>query len=497
MRIRVTPIAPVSRRARLIEHVSVFLVAAAFVAAVTRIGIAARGGEELSLFFPTNAALVGAMVLVPRLRTPAGWLGALLGYYVADLTTGGAFELTTWLTIGNMAGVIVGVALLCRIAPEHRRLTRPLSVLIVTGVCAVAAVAATLPGIYTGSHYFGMARPEAAVIWFSTEATIFLALLPPILASQDRRKGLRRWDTQWRAGERAPVVLLDLVGPWVLLAVSLLVGSLIEGQLSVTFALPALLWCALRGRVLETALMVLVTNIWYLLAVGLEYYDDVLSVGGIEVSASVTVQFAMAMVSVAVILVAVSTHERVGMLEQMELLASRDPLTGLLNRRSFLAQGQHAIDSMTSDNRGVAVLMLDLDNFKGINDRYGHAVGDKLLVATANTLTHQLRDVDIIGRLGGEEFTVVISGITQDSARALGDLLRVAVAETMVDIGDATEVEVGVTVSIGVTHIGRNHEPHGSILELLEQADAALYAAKQLGRDRVILSPTSADFGLG
>jgi diguanylate cyclase (GGDEF)-like protein len=156
-----------------------------------------------------------------------------------------------------------------------------------------------------------------------------------------------------------------------------------------------------------------------------------------------------------------------------------DPLTGIANRRSFLADGNEMAKRNAANPCPAAVLLLDLDHFKSINDRFGHAIGDRVLQVFADTAKANIRSGDLIGRLGGEEFAAVLYNAGREKAVALAERIRAAFAEA------ASEVDglaVGATVSIG---IAVNQDPPLDVPQLLGQADQALYYAKERGRNRV------------
>lgn len=168
---------------------------------------------------------------------------------------------------------------------------------------------------------------------------------------------------------------------------------------------------------------------------------------------------------------------------QIELarLASQDELTGLANRRSFLERGRRLLDSMEpGDGHEVSVILLDADEFKSINDRFGHAVGDEAIQAIASAMRGVLREDEIIGRIGGEEFAVVVRGPDSGHAAAIASRLRSAVESTPILAGEHL---IGVTVSIGVVACTVGV----SLTEALRRADEAMYEAKRSGGNRVAL----------
>lgn len=163
--------------------------------------------------------------------------------------------------------------------------------------------------------------------------------------------------------------------------------------------------------------------------------------------------------------------------------AMTDPLTGLLNRRAFLADAEALLQQQIQRDRPIGVLLIDLDHFKSINDRFGHAVGDKVLQIFARTTQTNLRQTDLVGRLGGEEFTVVLADAGIDNAYLVADRLRnaFAVNAAVVD-GQALRATASVGVSVIV-------DPRQDLAKLITLADQALYLAKARGRNRVEVAP--------
>ncbi len=156
-----------------------------------------------------------------------------------------------------------------------------------------------------------------------------------------------------------------------------------------------------------------------------------------------------------------------------------DPLTGIANRRAFLQDGEAYLKRQAANPRPVAVMLLDLDNFKAINDRFGHAIGDRVLEIFAETGNRCMRRMDLFGRLGGEEFAALLVDATRERACAIAEEIRAGFAEA------TSEVEgrpVVATVSIGVVV---SYDATLDLSALLAQADHALYRAKDGGRNRV------------
>jgi diguanylate cyclase (GGDEF)-like protein len=156
-----------------------------------------------------------------------------------------------------------------------------------------------------------------------------------------------------------------------------------------------------------------------------------------------------------------------------------DPLTGIANRRSFLQDASVLAKRHVGNPRPTAVLVLDLDHFKSINDRFGHAFGDRVLEIFTEAARKSMRGSDLVGRLGGEEFAAVLADTTCEKAVAVAERIRESFAQMAKEIDGRP---VAGTVSIGVVHC---RGPVLDVPELLAQADHALYYAKERGRNRV------------
>jgi diguanylate cyclase (GGDEF)-like protein len=157
-------------------------------------------------------------------------------------------------------------------------------------------------------------------------------------------------------------------------------------------------------------------------------------------------------------------------------MATSDGLTGLPNRRHFMDNARRELLVARRSDQPLSVLILDIDYFKRINDKNGHAIGDSVLRRFAEVATGSLRASDLISRIGGEEFALVLPGMELPAAVAVAEKLRLAVAE------DRSENLPTLTVSIGIAMLEPDDQ---GIDDVLRRADRPLYAAKQGGRNRV------------
>jgi diguanylate cyclase (GGDEF)-like protein len=163
-------------------------------------------------------------------------------------------------------------------------------------------------------------------------------------------------------------------------------------------------------------------------------------------------------------------------------MAGTDSLTGLFNRRHFLEIAEDILQQVRNTRGRLAVMMLDIDHFKNVNDRHGHKIGDKVLAGVAAGIKKSLRQGDIAARYGGEEFTVLIAGAMPEQSVKIAERIRSGASQQAVRI-DQTIVRV--TLSLGLAYMDPDQDL--SLDELINRADQAMYAAKQQGRDRVVV----------
>jgi diguanylate cyclase (GGDEF)-like protein len=177
-----------------------------------------------------------------------------------------------------------------------------------------------------------------------------------------------------------------------------------------------------------------------------------------------------------------SNAETLTQLRQLRELASRDYLTGLFNRRYFFENGARLVQDARERGLPCSIALIDIDNFKQLNDTHGHVAGDTGLKVIAKCLEQSLAGTDhLVARLGGEEFGILLMGVTASAALRMADHIRLDVSYATVPIGEET---VSLTISVGVTELSGEHD----LDHYVNQADHALYQAKQGGRNRVCLA---------
>jgi diguanylate cyclase (GGDEF)-like protein/PAS domain S-box-containing protein len=184
-------------------------------------------------------------------------------------------------------------------------------------------------------------------------------------------------------------------------------------------------------------------------------------VGAVEIFSDVTVKK--------------NIERRVGELENLAFL---DALTGVPNRRYVELKVNQAIQEVVMFGRAVGLLMFDVDHFKLVNDEHGHEIGDEALRAVCNTITHNLRSGDTLGRWGGEEFLAIVVDVTPAGLAAFADRCRMLIAESAIPVADG---HLRVTVSVGATLMKADDSEHSAI----KRADELMYQSKSAGRNQI------------
>lgn len=450
-----------------------FLIVAGTVIAASLFGITTRPVGFLAALWPANAILLGIMLRWPSLASVQNWIGAFLGYMIADLATGGELFVSLWLNMANIVGAMTGFVLFQFASEEIRRLRRPLSVLILMLVCCGAAAAAALAGGGAARILFGRDMLTGLEFWFATELVNMLVVLPPILAFPDVRwripslgDVLRRLD--WRSA--APLCALFAAAA---------IGLIVRGPGALTLGVPALIWCALTYRLFTTSLITMAFGAAMLVAgsAGLlslpgnaDYFQN-----------SNSIRLGIALLALGPLTISAMNLMREELLVRLDYAASHDPLTGALSRRAFIERGSAIIARALARGGEIAFLMIDADHFKRINDTHGHAAGDKVLAELGALTLTMLRPGDLFGRLGGEEFAVLLPRTAPQERDVVAERIRSALAMLPVEITSGEYIYF--TVSVGAVNL-RQFSDFG-LETLMARADGALYSAKSNGRNRV------------
>lgn len=440
-------------------------------------GIMTRQVGLLAATWPANALLLGLFLRNPHLATRAGWMGAIVGFIAADMVTGSGILITLWLSSCNLAGVATGFILARRLRIDDQHLRRPLSVLYLFAVCACASIAASLVGFGATPLLFNRDLLTGFGFWFASELVNYVVVLPAVLtAPRPVMSALRTL----RDSLRLRRVGFARYGPILALMASVAAGEIIGGPGAIAFPMPALLWCALSYSLFSTALLTLLLSMWTMIAIStgvlaVPLSDDLMH-------SIISVRLGITLLALGPMTVASVNAARNELLRSLHRAVSYDSLTGTLARNAFFVRAEALLGALMRERLPVAALMIDVDSFKQVNDGHGHLAGDKVLVAVASAVGGSLRENDLFGRMGGEEFAIILPRVPRADATAIAERLRVAVENTMVTLENDEVLKV--SVSVGLAY--QDQVPDVSLERLLSTADRALYRAKLAGRNQVM-----------
>ncbi|MDH4764118.1 diguanylate cyclase [Pseudomonas sp. CBMAI 2609] len=442
------------------------------------LGIVTRPLGLLSPFWPANALLAGLMVRNRRMATEQGWLGAFIALMAADLLTGTSLIRALVLTIANLLGAGVAYACLSRLPAKHVHLQRARSVMHLVLISVAASFCSSISGALALHQLFGMDFCDEFDVWLIGDLVNYVAILPVVLASSAPAQWPNRWPTHYQLA-RLPQGLAQ-AAPFMALVLSEGVAIWIGGPGAVMFSVPALLWCALTYSLFSVTLVTLIFSSSTMIAISAHHLD--LSVpwpmGKVDLQ---SIRLGVLLMTLTPLTVAIVSITRQQLLIQVQYLAAHDQLSGLLNRRAFDQQTSEALPVLSRHNRLVAVLMLDIDHFKRINDTWGHAAGDQVLIAFARIAQECIPQNGVLGRMGGEEFAALFPVDTVEEARHIAETLRQRFEDTTVDYALQTRIKATVSVGVVTARGAEQAQP------LMVQADRALYLAKGSGRNRVEL----------
>ncbi|MCB9484363.1 MAG: sensor domain-containing diguanylate cyclase [Dehalococcoidia bacterium] len=418
-------------------------------------------------FWPAAGLTLGTLLLLPTRR----WAWALAAIALAEITSdiikGHPASVLIWLTIADTTEPLIG-ATLVRGFTRHRGALVPVRGLV--EFVAFAVIAAPIAGSALGTIGTTMAGGDFLESWprfFVGDALGVLVVAPVILSA--------------RAGRGRRAVRGDVLPVAATIAVSVFALHAWPGgwdTVTPYLVIPPLTWVALHSGVRGASWAVLgigqVANL--AVATGTEPFvatsDTGYTVTLLQAYLAIAASSALVLASAASEL-----SDRDALEEALRLQALHDPLTGLPNRIQLLQRLNDFLAGARERGVPVAMCVVDLDSFKHVNDSYGHPAGDAMLVASARRLQESVRETDLVARIGGDEFVVLLGGADDSSIDAITRRIVDRISAPLVFDG----AEMHTTVSVGVAITDGSATPDA----LFRDADSALYRAKSLGRNQV------------
>lgn len=445
------------------------------------IGIFGRPLAFLSIFWIANAVALGLFLRFPQLNQLGGWLGAFVAYMVADLVTGGEWLVTLCLSIANLLTPGVTLWLINRLNVNYRDYNHGLTFvylffLSAFGGCLASALFAISTVPFLPNTFMQIERIWLDFgIWWSGELLNIVCFLPVILSIPKWSKIERFFKTEIHKKFDAFKAL-----PLISVIVSVAVTHFFVGPGAIMFPIAALVWAAITYQLFTVALInCLVCMIMHYSISG--HYMANSSEAYFETTISIRMGLFMLALGPLLSLSMISRNNR-RIYQQMSNLANYDSLTTAMNRRYFYQESELIIHSIEQEKptERVTMLLLDLDHFKKINDTHGHTIGDKVLERFSLSVRAQIREQDLLGRIGGEEFAILLKNLSLDKSIEIADRICTTIANTPIHLDHRQALNI--SVSIGVSH--EKLDKPLTVQHLIQRADTALYQAKMNGRNQ-------------
>lgn len=442
------------------------------VAALAVLGISLRPVGGLAPLWPAAPVFLGLLLRFPGLAHGWSWLGGAAGLVAAEHLLGTALWPALWMALGGLLSTGVAYLTFSRTSPQSRSLRTPAAMLHLLLACLVAAVidgvwtAQVLPVLIPGMTARTMLHE------FAADMVNYVAFLPLVLTLPSTALLPWRWsevlrEQRWDLRQSVPIAALLL---------STAVAWAVQSKGAAVFAIPALLWCAISYSLFASAALACVLGMGFFLATTQGWLGAPVP-SSLQLGQLLTDQLALAVLMLAPLTVASVNAALHDTAQRLQLMADFDQLTRLPVRSAFLQWGLKLLQHRYMQRLPVSVVILDVDQLQHINNTYGHAAGDKVLSTLARHLQSSLRRRDCLGRLGGEEFGVILCSQTeQDTLQVVERIcLRFALLPIVLDHGET----VHCTVTAG--GVTAQRAPL-ALAPLLSQAETALRAAKRKGK---------------
>ncbi|KQO69299.1 hypothetical protein ASF18_02365 [Methylobacterium sp. Leaf89] len=465
---------------RLIGHPIVgiwFLAAISYFAAAALTIHLTSNGRDIATIWPANAILVALLLAQERPRWGAVLSAGFVAGVAANLITRGASAGAILYGLANLIEVGLAVSLLRRSGEREGILHTTGAVLrfiLVAGLVAPAVSA--VPGSLTAFALYGEPLPKAFATWVASDGLGLLVFTPFLstVVRGDFVDGFARKTWRERGLSAALLVLVGLVAYGVfLLATRPLLFAIFPPLMLVTFRVgrlgveAAVMLVAVIGGIATMqgrGPMILIAADAATQAQAFQAFLAVTLVTCLPVAAEVTAR--------ARLTAALAAHG-----QEMTASAITDALTGTLNRRGFEAEARRWLRAEAPGS--LSLIAVDFDHFKQINDRWGHQAGDQALRHFAALVSSHVRAGDRVGRLGGDEFMILLPHSDLDLARGVGERVRAAVENAPLALGGQPVASLSLSMGIAAARSGESYE------DLARRADRALYEAKEAGRNTI------------
>ena len=463
------------------QYLKAFLILGFAMFILALLGILSRPFSFLASIWIANAALLGLLLRFPQLHNLGGIIGAFLGFMCADLLTKNTFELTFVLTISNLISALVTYYLILLFRLDFRNFNQGLTFLYLFLLCTfggslISAVFAVSTVPYLPNTFMAPDRFWTDFgMWRSGEAANYVVFLPIFLALPT----FKILKTYWSEKKEQPYQL-SLSLPLIAIGCSVVFTHFFNGPGAIMFPIAALIWASLTYNLFIITIIncIICVILYHSLTT---FYVDVSPEA--YLMNTMSIRMGLSMLALGPLTLSIINLNRQKLYHQILYLANHDSLTTTMNRRYFFEESEKTVQSVRQTARSVTILLLDIDHFKKINDQYGHHAGDIVLQQFTQVIAENLRQSDLFGRLGGEEFAILLKNLSLTESIQIAQRLCHLVYDHPITLPN-NEV-LHISVSIGLSY--QTCPYYIPFQQLINRADDALYEAKETGRNKLCI----------
>lgn len=465
------------------QQLHAFLIVASIIFICALFGILARPLFFLSICWPANAVLLGLFLRFKSLNHFGGWFGAFTALMFADLFTGSTFVVTLLLTMANLLNPIVSLLLIHVFKLNYKEYNKGLTFLYLFILCSIGGclasstfVALTLP--YVNNTFMNMDRIWIDFgMWWSGEVLNMIAFLPVVLAMPDRQTF-----HQAIQNIKFKVLPFHIFLPLIAVIISVSLTHFFIGPGALMFPIAALVWASLSYNLFFITLINCIVCMLLNNTLN-EFYIH--QSPNAFLATSISIRMGLFMLALAPLTLAIISLNRQKLYQQILYLANYDSLTMVMNRRFFYEKSEDIVGTTNKiqTEKTITILLLDLDHFKKINDQHGHYNGDLVLQSFTQKIKNILCDDDLFGRLGGEEFAILLKNVNINQSIILAEKILNIIQSTPTSLENGEQIYISVSIGLSFETL-----PYCfPIQQLINRADHALYQAKEKGRNQICL----------
>ena len=447
------------------------VVIAAAMAALAWLGSLLPSHNLIPPLWPVPAVMLGLLLRFPQFVHLWTWCSTIVALVAVQYLLGSPWMPALWMSIGVMVSIILGYVAFTQLGNQSKGLRTPVGILHLLLACMVASVVDGLLSAQLAYSLNAGSTSRNMLVWFGSSLVGYIAIVPIMMSLPASTLQPSQWRETWQERNLGAKHSLPLI----VAVACAIAGWSLKGHGGAVYAAPALLWCAIHYSIFTSALLTGLVGLGFFLGQTQGWLGPATS--ALKIGDLLTEQMGLVALMLAPPLVGGAMEAKRELEKRLRVLSDFDQLTRLPLRSAFLQWGQKLLQHRFLQRLPVSVIVFDVDQLQRINETYGHETGDKVLSTLGRHLQHSLRRQDCVGRLGGEEFGVILCSQTEQDAQQVIEriCLRFALLPITLEHGETLHC----SITAGAVYAGRAPL---SLASLLTQAQLAIRLAKQKGK---------------